>query len=520
MRPRLSSTIEFSNVALGTQSSSTGGIYADADTTVTARLTGDSSALFRVVEVEADDVVVTHEGPGGKPIASLQTAVVVNGPGPIQVSAGQAILVTVEFSCPSDPAQGKFTADVVLDGIPSGPSGLSIVAIPDLGRLDMDIVNPTRPSILPGQTISVDFQLISSLGHGVNVAVKSIAPPLSAPTRSLFVPKGAIVPLTIPITCPPGTPVGENGVEFQLSNIDQLQVFGTFGFGITVTRSVTVVTNLPSDIRLQQGESIRGEFRFTVTGGPVQLVVTHGPLPNGVSMTPDSRSVTVDGTAFLGFDLDVATNAPIGKFPGLPFFWAVGEPEITGQLGFNLEITPDIEEIIYDSGTLEANTVCGWAQLAIHKNGDWFYRGHVHENGVVGDNYAFAIALKPVDSSGDLLYVINTHSLGGTVDPFHTRDDDWQQSGNDHRISENWDNIKQRGASAFTSRLHAATEAVQVVEAVIEGLIVAIPAAFVAAFLTDPDTKCDDPIWEITPGDREGVQEGVGVGFRVRCHRP
>jgi hypothetical protein len=522
MRPILPGEIRILNVALGDRRSSDGGLYAMADANVTVRIVGDSSGVFRVVKVETADVVITQEGPHGGPIASLQTALTASGPGPIQVFSGQAILASVEFSCPSDPAQAIFRARADLDGLPpQKPNGLSILATANLGMVAMDIVNP-NPSILPGQTENIEFQISSSLGHDVNVAVEidRSEPNFSAPTPSLFVPKGAIESLTIPITCAPGTPVGRHGVEFQLRNIDRPQVWGGFNFGITVTRSVQVVTSLPSDLQLQQGDSVRGEIRVTLTGEPAQFEVDHGPLPLGVSVSPNGQRMTVDSTGFVGFDINVATNAPLGKFGPLSFFWTVREPEITGQLVFDLEITSDVEEILYDSGTLEANTVRGWAQLAVHKNGDWFYRGHVHENGVVGDNYAFAIAFKPVDSSGDLLYVISTHSLGGTVDPFHSRDDDWQQSGNDPRITQNWDNIKRRGVSAFTSRLHAATEAVQVVEAVIEGLVVAIPAAFVASFLTSPDTKCDDPVWEVRPGDREGVQEGVGVDVRVRCHRP
>ena len=141
----------------------------------------------------------------------------------------------------------------------------------------------------------------------------------------------------------------------------------------------------------------------------------------------------------------------------------------------NIEIVPDVQEIIYDSGTLEALTVRGWAQLAIHRNGDWFFRGHVHENGVVGDNYAFAIALNPIDTNSDLHYAIQQGTLGGTVDPFKDRDDDWQQpTGNDPAIAANWNAIRLRGSSAFRSVLHASTDAAQVFEAVLEALTIGL----------------------------------------------
>ena len=58
----------------------------------------------------------------------------VKGPGPIEVFGGQAILVTIEFSCPSDP-QGGFHATAVIDALPR-PNGIGILAtalIPRIG---------------------------------------------------------------------------------------------------------------------------------------------------------------------------------------------------------------------------------------------------------------------------------------------------------------------------------------------------------------------------------------------------
>ena len=127
MRPVLATEIQIPNVPYGTRGSSSGGRYSDTDANVTIRIEGGNAALFRVIQVETADVVITHEGPHGSPVASLQTALTVDGPGPIPVDAGQAVLVSVEFSCPIDPPQTAFRATAVMDGL-AAPNGLSIFA--------------------------------------------------------------------------------------------------------------------------------------------------------------------------------------------------------------------------------------------------------------------------------------------------------------------------------------------------------------------------------------------------------
>src|SRR5579862_7554354 len=107
MLPKLPKAVEILNVAPGTTGTSDAGIYATTDANVGFHIEGDASGVFQVVRVETDDVVTDPDSPPGHPpILTLQLALAVNGPGPIDVFAGQAIRVFVEFSCPADPAQG------------------------------------------------------------------------------------------------------------------------------------------------------------------------------------------------------------------------------------------------------------------------------------------------------------------------------------------------------------------------------------------------------------------------------
>src|SRR6266481_3255957 len=259
MRPILPSKIQILNVALGGRGSADGGRYANGvHASVNVHIVGANSGVFRVVQVETDDVV-TDVGQHGHIIQTLQTALVVKASEPIEVFGDQAILVPIEFSCPSDPAQGAFRATAVMDGLPA-PNGISILATARLGTVVMD--NLTSPTIRPGQKENYDFQIISSLGHDVHVAVEYdsvFEPHFSAPTQSpLFIPKEAIVPLTIPITCAPGTPVGNHSLHFNLRNLDRPEVFGGGGLAITVTRSVMVVTtHCRTDIAQKAAETAR-----------------------------------------------------------------------------------------------------------------------------------------------------------------------------------------------------------------------------------------------------------------------
>jgi hypothetical protein len=82
---------------------------------VVARIDGDTSDVFRIVRVETDDVVKDPNGPHGG-VDVLETASVVQGPGPIDVDLGQALEVFVEFSCPADPPQAVFKATAVVEG--------------------------------------------------------------------------------------------------------------------------------------------------------------------------------------------------------------------------------------------------------------------------------------------------------------------------------------------------------------------------------------------------------------------
>jgi hypothetical protein len=164
------------------------------------------------------------------------------------------------------------------------------------------------------------------------------------------------------------------------------------------------------------------------------------------------------------------------------------------------------EHLILESGELNADTVRGWAQLGISSDGFWSFRGHVHEDGFVGHNYAFTVALEFIDLSGNVPIFSQEGGLGGTVDPFDSRDEDWQQDGQSSMFNQNWETIRSQG---IRTNLHVATDPFQVVETVFLPLIAAVVAIGFILFASDSDTKCE---WQPTP-DNQG---GAGVDYKCR----
>ena len=348
-RPKLPREILISNVALGSHGSSSAAVTSTIDASVTAQIVGDKAGVFEVSRIETLDLVREPDGQHGS-IFVWETALAVDGLGPIQVDQGQAVLVFVDFSCPPDPASSGFRATVLLEGLPSIP----IFATANLGRLEF--ASLSAPLILPGQAENFEFQILSSLGHevsGVFSCDSGFEPHFSSDPQFTSIPAGGTVTVTIRVTCAAGTLPGEHSVIFSLRAADNSREFGSIEIGVTVTRSAAVVASLPQSFSLQRGASVRCVIRATVTGGPASFTVSHGPLPSGISMTPDGQTVSVDGSVFVGLDISVDARAPIGTLPPVAIVWTVRDPEIDGQLPLNIEVTDSLPHaLMFNSGTL------------------------------------------------------------------------------------------------------------------------------------------------------------------------
>src|SRR5690242_8145947 len=73
--------------------------------------------------------------------------------------------------------------------------------------------------------------------------------------------------------------------------------------------------------------------------------------------------------------------------------------------------------VTFDSGPLTAGFVHGSAYLFLQSDGKMAWGGKVHESGVVGDNFRFAVALLDVkDAAGNVLVFIHEDTVAGQLD--------------------------------------------------------------------------------------------------------
>src|SRR6266700_2050378 len=86
-RPRLPDGM-VQNVPLGTARGFRAGAYVNRDINTTFQIEGDNDAVFRILRVETDDVVFIDDPdlpPGHQHVQVLETALKVEGPGPIEI---------------------------------------------------------------------------------------------------------------------------------------------------------------------------------------------------------------------------------------------------------------------------------------------------------------------------------------------------------------------------------------------------------------------------------------------------
>ena len=144
--------------------------------------------------------------------------------------------------------------------------------------------------------------------------------------------------------------------------------------------------------------------------------------------------------------------------------------------------------VTFDSGEFAAGSVIGNCQLAINSDGFWSFKGHVHEGGIVGDEYVMALGLVDLkDAAGANFVAHHTGTIHGTLVP-GSSDDNWEggpgDSGFDQRIVDHWDAAVNSGSR---STLHVATTVGDVIGIIVEGL--ALGGA--VAFFGSGNAKCD-----------------------------
>ena len=126
-----------------------------------------------------------------------------------------------------------------------------------------------------------------------------------------------------------------------------------------------------------------------------------------------------------------------------------------------------------DSGPLTAGFVHGSAYLFLQSDGGRAWGGKVHESGVVGDNFRFAVALLDVkDADGNVLVFVHEDTVAGQLD-IGFSDKEWNDFGVNQLVKDNWEQVR---STRFEFRLHASTDALQVVETVFVTIAIVVGA--------------------------------------------
>ena len=157
---------QLQHVQVGSGVNFRAGVYVNRDTDATFQIEGDTAGVFRILRVETDDVeFIDDPDVPRKKIAVLVPALKVDGPGPIHITSGEAVIVDVQFSCPADPASPLFKANLV------GAGTMLISASVNLGDLFGHTLTSPR-DMAPGETANFGFELFSSIAHPVTVALQ------------------------------------------------------------------------------------------------------------------------------------------------------------------------------------------------------------------------------------------------------------------------------------------------------------------------------------------------------------
>jgi len=317
-RPVLPQTISFGVVAAGaTTAGRNGGNYSLSDGSATARLAGTDSLLFKILKVATFDVELDPGGLHGN-LMVLVPALSVDGAGPIAVDAGQAVQVTVQFTCPADPPERRIAAAVVLDGIRAG--GLLLDVTPNTGVVEMKLLG--SPGVLAGQSQELVFQVSSSRLHdvtGVLTYDASLERHFSSPRMTISIPAGSSFNVTVPVSSAADTPAGQAQLFFNLFDVAEPRLWAQAIVDMAV---MSVVASISDSNSLEKGS-------FTALAVTGQLPVMPGTFsiddsgfPEGVAITGD-RQAPIDefGVFSLRSVLQVAPNA-VNGIRNLAIHWS------------------------------------------------------------------------------------------------------------------------------------------------------------------------------------------------------
>jgi hypothetical protein len=278
----------------------------------------------------------------------------------------------------------------------------------------------------------------------------------------VHVPRGTTQAAVLHLSAPADASLGVTMLHIEESAFNGAQQdFVAGGPSVTVTPSDVAVSLAPPDgLTMRVGGTTSVTVTVDLGSGAntvvVDLAVDTTALPPGIAVSPTQFGFTnnaeymstlnpttfdPNGVATLTITLSAdAASARAGEFP-LQLNWSAYAGQQRGTITENVTVT--LEQMIWHSGPMNAGDVSGWADLGMVSNGDWSFRGHLHDNGmIVGDTFGFAVAFRFLVGN-NVGTIVQTGDLGAVFGG--SRDADWQQPGSSTWIAQNWDAIIAQG---------------------------------------------------------------------------
>ncbi|HEU5320430.1 MAG TPA: hypothetical protein VFX28_06490, partial [Methylomirabilota bacterium] len=239
-------------------------------------------------------------------------------------------------------------------------------------------------------------------------------------------------------------PVGSVPASFEARVFEQLQLHRV-PLQLTVLPGRVEVRALPASLTATQGDTLAFDVHVISEGGPKHVTLSPGLLPKGVRMEPASFFVGPgSATHVQRMRLVVDADAPTTSRAWTPIHWSAGDGAHASVLDVPLTINlrPDSRTFRQEITTPPGTALGGFAELVVHNDGRFTFRGHMHGSGF--DPYAFRVNVFLRTPTLTLADVFSSR-VGGTLGG-GPRDRDWSRDGRNDLLRLHWPEISRASA--------------------------------------------------------------------------
>ena len=164
-------------------------------------------------------------------------------------------------------------------------------------------------------------------------------------------------------------------------------------------------------------------------------LATAKAMPAAVACPVDGPRWTADRAAHYGFCLGNRAAAVIG------IEQKAREDQINGCRSRAVTVANNTVTLRQNITTPPGTALGGWAELELHSDGTYFFRGHMHDSGA--EDYKFHIRAALTTKSGVALVATKSGAVDGTSTLINRqRNFDWNDKGKNDLIRDEWADVK------------------------------------------------------------------------------